>query len=370
MKKRVLFIVWSYSYGGGAEKILNNVINNMDESKYEVDVLECCKGSVPLQDKPHIRKFGPIIDETHRTFPESVKQFIFFHVVNRCPQLVRKLVFNRKYDIEISFNYCIPSFLLDYNNPNLYCWIHGSVEDLHEAHVNRECERNVFKKAKKIVAISDKTMNSLIDVFPEFEDKYVFIENGYNFEQMMEMSKVENTVNSKPFDLMYCNRLDDNKNPLRLLEILYSLKKKGYIFTLGMLGSGHLENQVKEKIKEYGLEDQVMLFGYQTNPYMFMKQAKVMCLSSHAEGFPTVLIEGMYFGLPFVTTEVGGAKEMCNENKNGFIAHSNEEYENYLIELMTNSNTYETMQMNCKEFVMNYSISRQIEKLERMIENE
>ena len=40
MKKKVLFIIWSYSYGGGAERVLTNIVNNLDPSKYEIDILE------------------------------------------------------------------------------------------------------------------------------------------------------------------------------------------------------------------------------------------------------------------------------------------------------------------------------------------
>lgn len=39
-KKKVLFIIWSFSYGGGAEKILANIVNNLDYEKYDIDVLE------------------------------------------------------------------------------------------------------------------------------------------------------------------------------------------------------------------------------------------------------------------------------------------------------------------------------------------
>ena len=37
-KKKVLFIIWSFSYGGGAEKILANIVNNLDYEKYDIDV--------------------------------------------------------------------------------------------------------------------------------------------------------------------------------------------------------------------------------------------------------------------------------------------------------------------------------------------
>ena len=39
-KKKLLFIIWSYTSGGGAEVILANIVNNLDFTKYDVDILE------------------------------------------------------------------------------------------------------------------------------------------------------------------------------------------------------------------------------------------------------------------------------------------------------------------------------------------
>ncbi len=40
IKKKLLFIIWSFSYGGGAEKILANIVNNIDSNKYKIDIIE------------------------------------------------------------------------------------------------------------------------------------------------------------------------------------------------------------------------------------------------------------------------------------------------------------------------------------------
>ena len=39
-KKRILFIIWSFTYGGGAEKILANIVNNLNRDKYDIEILE------------------------------------------------------------------------------------------------------------------------------------------------------------------------------------------------------------------------------------------------------------------------------------------------------------------------------------------
>ena len=38
-KKKVLFYLWSFSLGGGAEKILATIVNNLDPDKYDIDIL-------------------------------------------------------------------------------------------------------------------------------------------------------------------------------------------------------------------------------------------------------------------------------------------------------------------------------------------
>ena len=40
MKKKILFVIWSFSLGGGAEKMLSVLTRNLDIDKYEIDILE------------------------------------------------------------------------------------------------------------------------------------------------------------------------------------------------------------------------------------------------------------------------------------------------------------------------------------------
>ena len=39
-KKKILFFMWSFSLGGGAEKILSTIVSNLDPEKYDIDILE------------------------------------------------------------------------------------------------------------------------------------------------------------------------------------------------------------------------------------------------------------------------------------------------------------------------------------------
>lgn len=62
-------------------------------------------------------------------------------------------------------------------------------------------------------------------------------------------------------------------------------------------------DKLKQMIKEYGVEDRVVIAGFQKNPFPFFKNAKLVVLSSEREGLPTVLIESLVLEVPIVSTD-------------------------------------------------------------------
>ena len=58
-KKKILVYLWSFSLGGGAEKILSTIVNHLDLEKYDVDILEIehfDKGYEPVPEGVRILK--------------------------------------------------------------------------------------------------------------------------------------------------------------------------------------------------------------------------------------------------------------------------------------------------------------------------
>lgn len=366
-KKKVLFIIWSFTYGGGAEKILANLINNMDLNKYEIDVLEYLHNNIKVEKvNKNINILNPIIDITDKSLKNRIKNAIISRLINICPRLIRKIYLNKKYDYEISFNYLIPTFLLDYSNSKTICWVHTSIYDLEKKRYQRYLQRKMFKKANKIVAISDVTYKSIIDLYPNYKGKTTIVSNGFVFEDIYEGSKTKEKIPN--IDLLYCGRLEDRKDPLKLIEISKILKEKKVDFKLGFLGQGVEEEKIRKKIKEYCLEENVIFFGFQKNPYPYINKTKILCMTSKEEGFPTVIIEAMTLGKPFVTTKVAGVDEMYDNEKCGFITNDNEKYSNYIIKLLTDNNKYNEMSNNCKKYVRKFSVDNQVKKLEMIMD--
>lgn len=364
-KKKVLFIIWSFSYGGGAERILANIVNNLNYDKYDIEVLEYLHADKMESIDNRVKICRPIIDTTKNSRVIKIYGKVMDKIaIKVCPKLVRAMRLNKTYDVEIAFNYLIPTFLLSRKSGKLIAWNHGAVYDLENMPLMKAKQRKVLRYVDKIVAISNETEKSIITEFPEYKNKIAKIYNGYDFNRMQSQERVEG------YQVLFCNRFDRNKNPFRFVRAIKKLRDNGLIVTAVMLGTGELFDDTLELIKEYKLEEQITCLGYQKNPYAYYENCKVFCLTSYSEGFPTTLIEAMYFGKPFVSTPVAGADELSNNGLCGFIEDNEDAYIDRIVQLLKNQNLYKRMSNNCKNHVLDYSLDKQIKTIEKYIDEE
>lgn len=364
-KRKILFITWSYTSGGGAEKILNTISKQLIKYGYQIDILEYWHDNhnqVIIEDS--IKLLEPIVD--------SRKDNIIIRVIKKVlvyffPSLLRKKYAKDNYDIEISFNYMIPTFLLRKNSKKI-AWIHGDIYELSHQKFNYFIQKKYLKRVDKIVAISNNTYESIISVYPFYKDKTIIINNSYDFDTIIQKSNeylVEDFKNSKV--LLFLGRFDENKNPLFLIDVLEKVKYDNII--LLYIGEGNLKEKMGQVIINNNISNKVKIIEYQKNPYPYIKRADILLCSSHSEGFPTVLVEGMVLGKPFVSTEVGGTIELSNENKCGFVTNEIDEYAEKINNLLFDKNLYDNMSKNCYEYIKKYSLNCQIENINNLFNN-
>ena len=89
----------------------------------------------------------------------------------------------------------------------------------------------------------------------------------------------------------------------------------GYKYHLYLIGTGDMDNELKERTSKYGLQNYVHFLGYQTNPYKFLSRTKLLVSMSYQEGFSGAFVEAISLGKPFVSTDVGGAKRVIMQWK-------------------------------------------------------
>jgi len=71
---------------------------------------------------------------------------------------------------------------------------------------------------------------------------------------------------------------------------------------LVLLGKGNQKNNLKKLVTKLNLEKKVHFLGWQSNPYKYIKNAKLFVLSSKIEGFGNVLVESLILNTPVVST--------------------------------------------------------------------
>ena len=364
-KKKVLFFLWSFSLGGGAEKILSTIVSNLDLEKYQIDILEMEHFDKGYEAVPEgVRILKPYKKRKYGRLMEAIlwRLRIYF------PHLVRKWLIKDDYDIEVSFTIMNPAFPFSKRaEVKKFAWIHGSIEAFlaeNQAHY-RKNHFEQLSQADKIIAISKKTRESIETVYPMFQNKIQTIYNGYDFSTLFEKSEEIPPVTLEKNSICVIGRLEELKGTDRVLEVFNELQTDVNDVHLYYIGSGEQENFLKEEVERLKLQDKVHFLGYQKNPYSILKQAKLLLSLSKQEGFSGAVVEAVTLGIPFVSTNVGGALELSNDGQFGDVIETDPEALDSLKKYITGERK---ISENYSEFIQQFTIEKQLQQIEELFQ--
>lgn len=356
--------MWSFSLGGGAEKILSTIVSNLDPEKYDIDILEMEHFDKGYESVPkHVRILKSLQDYRQARWLRALlwRMRIYF------PRLTRRLLVKDDYDVEVSFTIMNPPLLFSKRKEvKKISWIHGSIEEFLKDSSKRESHRRQLDAADTIVGISKKTSHSIKEVYPDYASKLQTVYNGYDFKTILEKSQEKSDIEIEPQSICTIGRIEENKGSDRVVEVIRLLHQEGKHYHLYFIGAGDMEEDLKKRVKEYELEDYVHFLGYQKNPYQYLSQTKVLLSMSKQEGFPGVYVEALSLGLPFVSTDVGGAEELSQEGRFGQIIESNQEAAQAITNYMTSASNFDVNEAS--QFIQQFTIAKQIEQVEKLLE--
>lgn len=139
-------------------------------------------------------------------------------------------------------------------------------------------------------------------------------------------NKLQNSTINDKVDVVYLGRIQYQKNPEKLMDILKELKYLKNDYKAAIIGNGPLQDVIEKKIKEYELERNITVYGFLNNPYGILSNSKVMILTSRFEGTPMCALEAMALGIPIVSTPTDGMIELIENGKNGFLEENDTEF--------------------------------------------
>ncbi len=381
MKKKILFVTWSLTQGGGEAKSVSNILNNINLDKYDVYVFEFCRGLKKINLKESIKFLEPIVNyERENTINERMK--LNYYLKN--PDRIKEKITDN-YDCVIACNRGTTSFISSYiDSYKKIMWIRGSIENLNVNNYESENEKNIvaiqyqkqdvcFDKYDHIVLVSDSLFESFRSLFSRHLNKVVKIYNNVNKEEIIDKSKQEDFdigVTSKNI-IVNVGRLKMVKNQILLVRAMKEVVNCIKDAVLVIIGEGPLEEVLKKEIKDNYLEDNVKIIGYYDNPFPIVKKAKIFCLSSLSEGFCLSISEASVLGLPFVSTDVGGAQELLRSYKCGFIVDNNpSSFADKIITILRDENLYNKLHENAIKASNRFNVKQLAYEVESLIDRE
>ncbi|PCI29367.1 MAG: hypothetical protein COB67_04230 [SAR324 cluster bacterium] len=142
----------------------------------------------------------------------------------------------------------------------------------------------------------------------------IFIPAPWKAEQK---SQIQRSEEGKK--ILFIGRLIQCKGLPFFLEAFALLLHEMPRCRLYLIGSGQLENHLKELTEQLHLQESVYFLGYQDKPYSLIAEADLLVLPSSQEAFGRVLLEAMTLGTPVIGSDIGGISDIIESETDGLI---------------------------------------------------
>ncbi len=350
MKPRI-FIAIHYLELGGAEISLIGLLNAIDISRYDVDLFvyshqgELMK-MIPsgIRLLPEVKEYAQIekpikevlkqggwkvawarlrakcqyrkyVKRVHPQEGSAIFQYVFDAVAPALPDLFEY----GEYDLAISFLTPHNIVAEKVRARKKVAWIHT---DYTRISVDVDKELPVWSRFNKIVSISKDVTKAFLQVFPSLSEKIVEINNILSpifVRRRAEEFPVCFPYHEGRINLLSVGRYTFAKNYDNVPDICKRIREAGCDVHWYIIGYGSDETLIREKIKESGMEDYVILLGKKENPYPYMKACDIYVQPSRFEGNSVTVREAQMLCKPVVVTDYPTAKSQIKDRIDGII---------------------------------------------------
>ncbi len=306
--KKIAFFIPSLR-GGGAERVFVNLANEFSKRDFDVDLVL-------------VQKEGPYLKEVNKNV--NIVDLKSKRIIFSLSPLVKYL---RKEKLS-----CVLSTLTHANIIVILAKILSQTkakimirQAIHfSSSKNKKLKllaKFFYKKADKIIVISEEMKNDLLESIRLSKEKVALIYNPV-FNDIIKKKKNE-TITHKWLKtneykvILGTGRLTQQKGFSILIKAFAILRKKEKI-KLIILGEGKERKNLENLIKKLNLENDVDMPGFVDNPYAYIAKTNVYVLSSLYEGFPNTLVEALACSTPVVSTDCpSGPSEILDSRKYG-----------------------------------------------------
>lgn len=192
--------------------------------------------------------------------------------------------------------------------------------------IDNEHTREVYQQFDRVCGVSEGVRDVFLSCVPECSDIACVLHNCQNYQRMADLSAVDTLEYDKSvLNILTVARLSKEKGHLRALDALYLLKEDGAKFCWHVVGDGDVMNELKEKVEEYNMSRNVVLYGNTDNPYRYYVNADLLLVPSYHEAAPVVFGEAEFFRVPIVATKTTSTQELVTDRNMGIVTENSDE---------------------------------------------
>lgn len=400
MKPRI-FIAMHYMEIGGAETALVGLLNALDPARVDVDLFLYDHRGEMMQFipewvnlLPQIPKYSvlerPIVEfvkhgfwgiAAARLWAKCLSQKVYkrsgsklennggLDKMSKCTTpLLPKINPSVTYDLAISFLTPHRIVAEKVKAKKKIAWIHT---DYTRVWVDAEDELKVWQKYDYVASISGDVTNTFLQVFPSLAPKIVEIENILSptfVRKRAELQNVDKEIRHEgAITLLSVGRFSDAKNYDNVPDICKRLIGKTKLnIKWYIIGYGGDEALIRQKIKEAGMEEHVILLGKRSNPYPYIKACDIYVQPSRYEGKSVTVREAQILCKPVVVTNYPTAPSQIRSGVDGVIVPiDNEGCANGLAEVICDKPLQERIIAHLKTH--DYGNESEVEKIYTLI---
>ena len=390
MKKQLLFVIDSLTCGG-AEKSLVTLLNLIDYSKFDVDLMMFKRGgafeslvpeNVHIILAPHYfeqlqlrknRKLKDIYYRLKTSFLLRVNGLFKekYHTEQIVYQSLKSYLKNqeKEYDCAIAYSQGMPTYYVSNHitAKRKLAWINCNYV---ATKYNKRYDALCYQEINHVVVVSDFIRESL-KKYPFY--KKVEVVNDIVDPQLIEcLSKLNDQYDGcmeyKGLKLLTVARLEKIKGYDLLVKAASRLKKEGLEFKWFIIGEGTERDRINSLCQQYHLENEIILLGQKTNPYVYMKRCDIYVQTSRNEGLGLTVIEAKILEKPIVCTNFSTASSLIEDKEDGLLCNIDEkDIALKILELIRDKELY-TMILRNLQVQQKFDTKREIEKVYNLID--
>lgn len=368
--KKVLFFIPNLMHGG-AEKVLINLVNNLDKDKYDITLQTIFDEGVNKKYLNNDIKYKYVFKNLFRGSTTLFKLFK--------PEFLYRNLIKDEYDIVISYLEGPTARIISGcpHDSKKISWIHIEMTDtkkLSKGFRNVKEAKKCYSKFDKIICVSNNVKEEFSNISDIDSDNMNVLYNTNESDYILEKSKeiVEDIkFDTNTINICSVGKIVETKGYDRLARVHKRLKEENLNYHIYILGIGEDQKKIEKYLADNNLENRFTFIGFRDNPYKYVSKCDLFVCSSLREGFSTSITESLIVGTPVVSTLCSGAHELLGvNNEYGIVVENSEDgiYEG-LKTLLHNPDLLNYYKEKAKERGRLFSKEKTIKAVENMIDS-